>query len=149
MITTRKIQDPEELDLALMHMNEVGVHPSLPFIDADGVPGVYHGTVPGPEMWFVALDVHPDTDVRWRPRFPITVMEVDQPCLCPPPATPSGPNCARCGHSLPEQEIIAAELLSVSLLADGSSSSRIRATREDGTTFEFTQVRANGWVVKL
>lgn len=91
------VVDAENLEGRLMALNEAGIHPVIPFVDADGFPSVAYGTAPGGDGWAVDLAAprDPDTGARhccacaehaasdcdagttWTPRYPLTALLPD------------------------------------------------------------------------
>lgn len=94
MITLRVINTFDELDETLSAMNESGFMPDLPFIDANGIANIAHGTAPSGDDWVIQYESPRDPDsgsahccecyehnpvdcfagAMWEPTFPITIM---------------------------------------------------------------------------
>lgn len=86
------ITDADDLDDRLMQMNESGVTPVIPFVDANGFGSIAYGTAPSGDDWVVdlaaprdpdsgnahccqCLEHHPrdcDSGAAWKPRYPLT-----------------------------------------------------------------------------
>jgi hypothetical protein len=89
------IHNADELDERLSAMNEAGVDPVIPFVDAKGTGSVAYGTAPSGDDWVVDLAAprDPDTGTRhccrcqhndlaaycdaggsWQPTYPLTAL---------------------------------------------------------------------------
>ena len=88
------LADFDALDDKLSEMNEAGIMPTLPFIDAHGTANIAHGTAPCGDDWVVDYEAprDPDSGSRhcctcvehdpldcdsgavWKPTFPIVAM---------------------------------------------------------------------------
>ena len=88
------LADFDALDEKLSAMNESGIVPTLPFIDANGHPSIAHGTAPSGDDWVVDYEGPRDPDsgalhccvcyehspldcycgATWEPTFPIAAL---------------------------------------------------------------------------
>lgn len=94
MIVLVEVNNAELLDNILSSMNENGYNPDLPFIDANSVSNIAHGTAPSGDDWLIQFEgprdpdsgsihccecyghnpVDCDAGAMWEPKYPITVM---------------------------------------------------------------------------
>lgn len=92
-MTIGRIADAEALDQSLCEMNEAGIQPIIPFVDADGDPNIALGTAPSGDDWVVQfLVTDPDSGsphcctchwpekcdagAGWEPTYPLAALIV-------------------------------------------------------------------------
>ena len=110
------LADFDVLEEYLMGMNEEGIHPDLPFIDAHGNASIAHGMAPSGDDWAVGYEAPRDPDsgvphccyclehrpvdcdagATWEPTFPVTALVRVEGAQTTPVSTPSGPSAEGC-----------------------------------------------------
>jgi len=90
------LENFDALDEFLSSLNEAGIHPDLPFIDAHGIASIAHGMAPSGDDWAIGYESPRDPDsgmphcceclehapvdcyagATWEPTFPIVGLVV-------------------------------------------------------------------------
>lgn len=95
------IVDADDLEGRLFAMNEAGINPVIPFVDAWGTGSVAYGTAPAGDDWEVDLaaprecdsgtkhccrcaehsELECDSGAMWQPRYPLTALVPSQAAI--------------------------------------------------------------------
>ena len=131
------LADFDVLEEYLMGMNEEGIHPDLPFIDAHGNASIAHGMAPSGDDWAVGYEAPRDPDsgvphccyclehrpvdcdagATWEPTFPVTALVRVEGAQTTPVSTPSGPSAGLEGQGATQETQDATEAAQRPLLS--------------------------------